>query len=270
MITDLDAPREDPRAEDPKIIFEDSELLVIDKPAGLLAVPGRGPEKTDCVQGRLNLSHPEVLIVHRLDQATSGLMLLAKNIPSQKKLSILFQKQIIQKSYLAIVSNFVSPLLTWHTVDKGLSADWPNRPKQKTSDSGKPSVTHWRALEHIKEMGATLLEVKPLSGRTHQIRVHLQSIGLPILGDTLYAHGFTEFDHPFTSPAKEASSYFEATFSIQSSTRIKNPFNRMLLHANEIVFTHPITNEEMRFESIPEFANWEEIRVAIKERNPTD
>jgi len=257
MVTDLDAPKDIQRAEDPKIIFEDSELLVIEKPAGLLAVPGRGPEKTDCVQGRLYLSHPEALIVHRLDQATSGLMLLAKNIPSQKKLSILFQKQLIQKSYLAIVGNFISPLLTWQTVDKGLSPDWPNRPKQKTSESGKPSVTHWRALRHIRQMGSTLLEVKHLSGRTHQIRVHLQSVGLPILGDTLYATGYSEFDPPFTSPTKVAPSLSEVTFSIQRSTQIKNPYDRMLLHANQIVFHHPITNAEMRFESNPEFANWE-------------
>ncbi len=216
-----------------EIINSDPHLLVVNKPAGLLAVPGRGADKADCVHTRLRESFADALVVHRLDQATSGLMVFARTPVVQKELGKSFAAQRVSKTYLAVVNGQVGLTQDWQRIDKPIGADWPRRPKQKIDEAGKPSVTLWRSLGAGEESMTSVLALKPLSGRTHQLRVHLMSIGLPIVGDSLYAE--VQPAGPL-EPAGECNS-------------------RMLLHASQLEFEHPVTGETLEFVSRPEFLN---------------
>lgn len=180
------------------VVHEDEALIVLDKPAGLLSAPGRGAEKQDCLVARARVRWPEALIVHRLDQATSGLMLLARGPEMQRALSICFAAREVHKRYEAVVDGWVRG--SEEHEDDGeialpLMADWPRRPRQKVDAQGKPSLTRWKVLarESVGHQGAsnasqtTRLALFPVTGRSHQLRVHLQAIGHPILGDALYA-----------------------------------------------------------------------------------
>ena len=203
--------------------YQDDYLIILNKPAGLLSVPGRGEEKQDCLISRVQKEFPDALIVHRLDMSTSGLMVIAQGKEVERNLSILFQQRKIVKKYIAIVEGKVSA--NSGEVDLPLMTDWPNRPKQKVDfENGKPSQTRYTVLSYDKKNNTTRLELIPLTGRTHQIRVHMQSINHAILGDELYAN---------------------------KETIKKAP--RLLLHACYLSFQHPITDELIEINSEPEF-----------------
>lgn len=164
-----------------RIVHADDRLVVIDKPAGLLAVPGR--TEPDCASARVQDLYPDALIVHRLDQATSGLLLFARGVTTQRQLSADFAERRVHKLYVAVVAGHLDGD---GLIDLPLDADWPNRPRQQVdTERGKPSQTRWRVLAH--EGAHTRVALEPLTGRTHQLRVHLAHVGHAILGDTLYA-----------------------------------------------------------------------------------
>lgn len=173
-------------------IAADEDLLVLDKPSGLLCVPGRGEDKQDCLSARAQARWPQALIVHRLDMSTSGLVLMACSLAVQRQLSLAFEQRAIHKRYVAIVHGL--PGLDadggWQTIDAPIAADWPRRPLRIIDAAGKASQTRWRVLEHNPPgwPGCTRLELEPITGRTHQLRLHLAHIGHPILGDALYAN----------------------------------------------------------------------------------
>lgn len=164
-----------------RILHADDRLIVIDKPAGLLSVPGR--TEADCASARVQALYPDALVVHRLDQATSGLLLMARGPQAQRELSADFAERRIGKIYLAVVAG----RLEGHGfIDLPLAADWPNRPRQQVDAvHGKPSQTRWQAISHAP--GRTRVWLEPLTGRSHQLRVHLAHMGHPIVGDGLYA-----------------------------------------------------------------------------------
>ena len=192
------------------IVHEDADLLALVKPAGLLAVPGRGSDKADCLSRRAQARWPDALIVHRLDQATSGLMLLARGTPVQRQLSADFAERRVHKRYQALVHGRLAlPAEGWAEIDLPLILDWPNRPRSKVDHvSGKPSRTRWRPLAWDAATNTTRLALEPVTGRSHQLRVHLQAIGHPIVGDRLYG------------PADDAAP-------------------RLMLHAEALQFAHP-------------------------------
>ncbi|MGD9833866.1 MAG: RluA family pseudouridine synthase [Piscinibacter sp.] len=203
------------------ILHLDDALIVADKPAGLPTVPGRPVELHDCLWHRVRGSVPDALVVHRLDMATSGLVLFARGIEAQRRLGRAFAQRDVGKTYVAVVSGELADQAG--EIDLPLAADWPNRPRQKVDrDTGKPSLTRWRVL--VREPGRTRLALEPLTGRSHQLRVHLAAIGHPILGDTLYADEHTAAAAP-----------------------------RLLLHASALAFAHPLDTRPMRFESAPPF-----------------
>jgi len=171
----------------PRIVHCDDWLLVVEKPAGLLAVPGRGPDKADCLSARLQALHPEALIVHRLDEATSGLMLFARHPEAQRRLSLAFERRAVAKRYVAVVDG--RPAATRGRIELPLAADWPRRPLQRVDhEHGRPSRTDWLLMQEAGVDAASCrLALEPHTGRSHQLRVHLAAIGHPILGDALYA-----------------------------------------------------------------------------------
>lgn len=165
----------------------DATCVVVDKPAGLLSVPGRGEDKQDCAAARVQQRYPEALIVHRLDQATSGLLLFARGAEMQRHFSYQFMQRRVHKRYIAVVEGLLPLDQQWHEIDLPLIADWPNRPKQKVDhEAGKPALTRWRAMVHEAER--TRVELEPVTGRSHQLRVHLLALGHPIVGDALYGN----------------------------------------------------------------------------------
>lgn len=164
------------------IIYEDSELLIIDKPSGLLSVPGK--TEPDCLEARVKAYCSSALTVHRLDMATSGVMVFAKSANSQRHLGLQFEKRMTRKIYMARVWEHVSPQSG--TVNLPLICDWPNRPLQMVDhERGKEAITNWDVIKH--ETNATRLMLSPQTGRSHQLRVHCLEMGHPILGDRLYA-----------------------------------------------------------------------------------
>lgn len=164
-----------------KIVHADERLVVVDKPAGLLSVPGR--TEPDCASARVQALYPDALIVHRLDQATSGLLLFALGAAAQRELSADFAERRVGKLYVAVVSGH---LTGEGLIDLPLAADWPNRPRQQVDHvRGKPSQTRWRVL--ASEGPNTRVELMPITGRSHQLRVHMASLGHAIVGDALYA-----------------------------------------------------------------------------------
>ena len=205
------------------ILFEDEFLLVVNKPGGLLSVPGRGQDKQDCLISRIQDKYSDAYIVHRLDMSTSGLMILARGKEMERYLSILFQKRKVNKKYIAIVDGSVNP--EFGEVDLPLITDWPNRPKQKVCyETGKASQTKYSVLSYNEKNNNTKIELTPITGRTHQLRVHMQSINHAILGDELYANKET----------------------IDKS-------KRLLLHACHLSFKHPVSDEHLEFNSKPDF-----------------
>jgi len=275
----------------PEFLFQDSHLLIVNKPAGLLSVPGRGEDKQDCLSVRIQQRFPNALVVHRLDMATSGLMVFARGEAMQRELSRMFREREVSKRYVALVEgdlgegndkaqNKVKSSLTpalsrgerecpsavgdgWWEIDLPLIVDWPNRPRSKVDhDSGKPSLTRYRLLNvesavraepfgvaqdrsveacalltdssfdtasptsldtprkrgtrDERNLVVSRVELEPITGRTHQLRLHLASIGHPIIGDALYEGRKAE---------------------------------RLMLHATHLTFVHPVTAQALNFQS---------------------
>lgn len=204
------------------VVHEDADLLVLDKPAGLLCVPGRGADKQDALSTRAQALWPDALIVHRLDMATSGLVLMARSAAVQRALGDAFAARQIGKRYEAVVDGLPAETPDadgWSLIDAPLMADWPRRPLQKIDAAGKPSQTRWRVLRNDTGGNTTLLELEPLTGRTHQLRLHLASIGHAIAGDALYA-----------------------------DARVQALAPRLMLHARSLVFSHPVSGKPMRLD----------------------
>ncbi len=159
-------------------------MLILDKPAGLLSQAGMRPELADCLEARARDYCPTVTLVHRLDRDTSGILIFAKTRAAHRHLGLQFERRHLKKRYIADVWGIVPDEAG--TIDAPMRSDWPNRPMQKIChESGKPAKTDWRVVSRGVE--TTRLDLDPLTGRTHQLRVHLRSIGYPILGDVLYA-----------------------------------------------------------------------------------
>jgi len=207
-----------------RTVYRDGQLLVLEKPEGLLSVPGRGAGKADCLSARVQAQDPDALIVHRLDMATSGLILMALGADMQRRLSRAFAEREVGKRYVAVVAGLLdSPTAGdgWGLVDLPIAADWPNRPLRIIDrDRGQASLTRWRVLAQDSRARTTRVELEPVTGRSHQLRVHLKAIGHPILGDALYA------------PPEIAAAA-----------------PRLLLHASELRFTHPWSGMPMEFSS---------------------
>jgi tRNA pseudouridine32 synthase/23S rRNA pseudouridine746 synthase len=204
-----------------ELLYVDDSLLVIDKPSGLLAVPGRGPDKQDCLAARVQARYPDALVVHRLDMATSGLMVMARGPAAQRELSRAFAAREVNKRYLAVVAGRLdAPPQGWGVIDLPIIVDWPNRPLRIVDHRvGKASLTRWRVLDYDDANSSTRVELEAITGRSHQLRVHLRELGHPILGDALYA-----------PPDVQARA------------------KRLLLHAWSLRFTHPVTGETLAFE----------------------
>jgi tRNA pseudouridine32 synthase/23S rRNA pseudouridine746 synthase len=200
-----------------ELLFIDDTLLVVNKPAGMLSVPGRGADLQDCMATRVQAEIPDALVVHRLDMATSGLLLFARGKAAQRRLSHAFAEREVEKRYVAVVAGSVVD--DAGVIELPLITDWPNRPLQKVDfDEGKASVTRYRVIQRVG--GDSRVELEPLTGRSHQLRVHMLAIGHPILGDALYA--------PSEVLARSA---------------------RLLLHARLLSFAHPVGGAVLRFES---------------------
>lgn len=168
-----------------QVLHADAGLIVVNKPAGLLSVPGRGADKQDCAVHRLQRSFPDALTVHRLDMATSGLLLFARGAAMQRALSLDFAERRVAKRYIALLQGRLDTGGAWAEIDLPLSADWPNRPRQQVDAiGGKPSLTRYRSLAHEGEQ--TRVELEPITGRSHQLRVHMLALGHAIVGDALY------------------------------------------------------------------------------------
>ena len=173
------APSKDPLT----YIYTDDDIIIVEKPSGILSVPGK--TEPDCLEARLREDYPEALTIHRLDMATSGVMVFARNANAQRHIGLQFEKRMTEKTYLARVWGLVEQ--DEGKVDLPLITDWPNRPRQMVChERGKPSITHWEVLE--REDSATRMALYPKTGRSHQLRVHMLALGYPIMGDRLYAH----------------------------------------------------------------------------------
>lgn len=215
---------------DISIVYEDDTLLVLDKPSGLLSVPGRGQDKQDCLSSRVQKRYPDASIVHRLDMGTSGLMLMARNVVAQRMLNDAFARRLVKKRYEAVVEGVVAPLATdsdglWQEINLPIALDWPNRPRRVIDlVLGKPSQTSWQVMSVDLASATSRLRLEPLTGRSHQLRLHLMTIHHPILGDPLYA-----------------------------SASVAAKSDRLLLHATTLELTHPVSHQCMRFVSAAPF-----------------
>ncbi len=195
--------------------YIDDALLVVEKPAGLLSVPGRLPENQDCLVARLQASFSDVLTVHRLDQVTSGLMLYARGRQVQAALSMQFEQRRVHKCYEALVEGLIAGEAG--EISLPLICDWPNRPRQMVDlERGKPALTRWRVLARDAGQAWTRVALEPVTGRSHQLRLHMASAGHPIIGDCLYGAA---------------------------------PAPRVQLHACRLGFVHPVSGAEMAFAS---------------------
>jgi len=203
-----------------EILREEQDFLLINKPTRLLSVPGRHPQNRDSVISRLEVDYPGCSIVHRLDFDTSGVMVIPRNKPALSHISKQFQARTVSKHYTAVVAGLMAQ-------DEGV-IDLPiasaEGPKYKIChETGKPSITEYKVIGHDQQARTTRVFLHPITGRSHQLRLHLQAIGHPILGCEFYGGEF----------AKEA--------------------DRLLLHATDLRFVHPVTGVEVFVESAPDF-----------------
>ena len=214
------------------ILFQDDDVVVVHKPSGLLSVPGKAKEHKDSLSNRIQYVFPTANIVHRLDMATSGIMVIALNKTSHRELSKQFQDRLTKKRYVAIVSG--KPEENSGSVDLPLICDWPNRPKQMVDfERGKPSLTHWKTIATKTlttangEITCTKVSLTPITGRSHQLRVHMKALGHSILGDRLY-----------------------------SIPEITAAAPRLQLHAEYLGFTHPTTHQWLDFNAPADDLIW--------------
>ncbi|EHD20095.1 MULTISPECIES: bifunctional tRNA pseudouridine(32) synthase/23S rRNA pseudouridine(746) synthase RluA [Brenneria] len=204
------------------ILYQDRHIMVVNKPSGLLSVPGRAPEHKDSVMSRIQADYPDAQSVHRLDMATSGVMVVALTKAAERELKRQFREREPKKSYIARVWGIMER--DEGLIDLPLICDWPNRPKQKVCfEQGKAAQTEYQVLSRDGD-GTTRVRLMPITGRSHQLRVHLLALGHPILGDGFYAH-----------PAAKALA------------------PRLLLHAQELCITHPQFNTPMHFRCEADF-----------------
>jgi tRNA pseudouridine32 synthase/23S rRNA pseudouridine746 synthase len=198
-----------------QVLFADDALVAVDKPAGLLSVPGRGDDKLDCVARRVQALHPDALVVHRLDMATSGVLLMARGPDAQRRVGQAFARREVHKRYVAVVHGTMAG--DEGEIDLPLAADWPRRPRQKVDPvHGKPCLTRWRRLSVDARANTSRVALEPVTGRSHQLRVHLLAIGHPIVGDTLYG------------PSGDG---------------------RLMLHAASLALAHPRSGEALALQS---------------------
>ncbi|EPP1147503.1 bifunctional tRNA pseudouridine(32) synthase/23S rRNA pseudouridine(746) synthase RluA [Yersinia enterocolitica] len=204
------------------VLYQDQHIMVVNKASGLLSVPGRAPENKDSVMTRIQADFPTAESVHRLDMATSGVIVVALTKAAERELKRQFREREPKKSYIARVWGHLAQ--DEGLIDLPLICDWPNRPKQKVCyETGKPSQTLYQALSRDAD-GSTRVKLSPITGRSHQLRVHMLAIGHPILGDGFYAH-----------PEAKAMA------------------SRLQLHAQELCITHPEFGTVMHFKCEPEF-----------------
>lgn len=205
------------------ILYQDDDVLIVDKPAELLTVPGRGADKQDCLINRIKVNEPNARIVHRLDMSTSGIVIIAKHYDAQAAMGRLFEQRNIQKKYTAVVAGRLKE--KQGRVDLPLMCDWPNRPKQKVDHTeGKAAQTDFEVIAYDTSLEHSRVSLKPITGRSHQLRVHMLAMGHPIVGDNLYA-----------------------------PTIIREQSPRLLLHASEIEFIQPLTKAVIKVLSVPDF-----------------
>lgn len=205
------------------VLYSDTHLLVLNKPSGLLSVPGRGEDKQDCLANRALAEFTDALVVHRLDMGTSGLLLMARGKPMQSELNRMFAERQVDKAYVAVLEGKLAA--DGGQVELPLICDWPNRPRQMVCfRHGKPSLTEFRRLHYDPLTDTSRVELIPHTGRSHQLRVHMQAIGHPILGDELYA-----------TPTGHAAA------------------PRLQLHACRLAFVHPATGDVLELVSPPDF-----------------
>ena len=203
-----------------EVLYADDDLLVVSKPAGLLSVPGRGPDRADCLISRLRVEFPKVRLVHRLDLDTSGIIAFGLTPQAQAHLGKQFEARKVQKRYIALIAG--RPSEDKGRIDLPLIVDWPNRPRQMVChETGRAAQTDWRVIGTAGDNSRVAL--KPLTGRSHQLRVHMLALGHPILGDPLYATGAAA------------------------------GFPRLMLHAEELRLRHPATGATLRFRSATPF-----------------
>lgn len=207
-------------------LYEDEHLLALNKPSGVLSVPGKGADKQTCALHWALASYPDALVVHRLDMATSGVLLFARSHECQRALGEAFSTRQIQKRYVAVVAPALATRIgEWHTIDLPIGADWAQRPlRQVDPVAGKPSQTRYCALPQLPCTTSSRVALEPLTGRTHQLRVHLAAIGHPIAGDALYA-----------PPAVQCMA------------------SRLLLHAESLTLAHPVTDKPLTIHCPAEF-----------------
>jgi len=205
----------------PELVYLDDALLVVNKPAGLPSVPGRAEGLQDCMASRVQAIAADALVVHRLDMATSGLLVFARGKVAQRQLSLAFAQREVGKLYVAVVAGQVAQ--DSGEIDLPLITDWPNRPRQKVDfETGKPSVTRYRVLS--RSAHDTRVALEPLTGRSHQLRVHLLALGHPIVGDALYA-----------------------------PPEVLARATRLLLHAQSLSLAHPLSGATLQFDSLAPF-----------------
>lgn len=201
----------------PRVVYADQQLIVVDKASGVLSVPGRDINNRDCLVSRLQPEYGEVLVAHRLDFDTSGLIVFARDKATLSALSKQFQARTVAKRYEAMVWGVVTN--DSGEIDLPLALDWPNRPLHKVDyDEGKPSLTRYRVMTRDEQRNTTRVELEPVTGRSHQLRVHLLALGHPILGCPLYG-----------------------------SEEVGAAADRLLLHARDLAFTHPATGKRIAF-----------------------
>lgn len=208
------------------VVYADEAIVVLNKPSGMLSVPGRGPDKQDCLSTRVQTVFDDALVVHRLDMATSGLLVMARGAAAQRHLNNAFAQRTVHKRYEAwVFGELITADGTWQVIDLPIIVDWPNRPLRVIDvQRGQPSVTRLRSTRHDAIRGCTRVELEPVTGRSHQLRVHLQAVGYPIVGDALYA--------PPPVAAMAA---------------------RLQLHASTLAFPHPVSGDAIQFKSPADF-----------------
>lgn len=203
------------------MVYVDDDIVVLNKPSGMLAVPGRGPDKQDCLSNRVQKVFEDALVVHRLDMATSGLLVMARGAAAQRHLNDAFAQRTVHKRYEAwVFGELTTAEGTWQVIDLPIIVDWPNRPLRVIDlQRGQASVTRLRSTQFDAVKGCTQVELEPVTGRSHQLRVHLQAIGHPIVGDALYAPPLVAAMAP-----------------------------RLQLHASKLVFPHPVSGGVVQLE----------------------